>query len=194
MDNSKSYFQLPDWLTKYEEQIKDTKFNNDEKKMEIAIEISKRNVLRKTGGPFGCAIFKISKDKKYSTLFSVGCNLVLLNNNCTLHGEMVAIQLGQKKIKNYTFEDNDKYELFTSCEPCAMCLGAILWCGVQRLVCGATKYDAEELGFKEGPVFNESYLYLQNNGIEIKKNVLRKEAKGVFILYSNSDGKIYNSK
>ena len=193
MDNSKSYFQLPDWLTKYEEQIKDTKFNNDEKKMEIAIEISKRNVLRKTGGPFGCAIFKISKDKKYSTLFSVGCNLVLLNNNCTLHGEMVAIQLGQKKIQNYTFNKDDKYELFTSCEPCAMCLGATLWSGVHRLVSGATKSDAENIGFKEGPVFDESYSYLKDNGIQITKNVLREKAKNILELYKNNEGEIYNA-
>merc|ERR1712100_537855 len=114
MDKSKFYFQLPDWLIKYENEIKNEMFINDEDKMNIAIEISKQNILNKTGGPFGCAIFKLSKDKQKSTLLSIGCNLVTANNNCTLHGEMVAIQLGQQKIKNYTFNKNDKYELFTS--------------------------------------------------------------------------------
>ena len=193
MNNSKLYFQLPDWLVKYENEIKNKIFINDEDKMEIAVEISKQNILNKTGGPFGCAIFKLSQDNKKSTLFSVGCNLVVSNNNCTLHGEMVAIQIGQKKIKNYTFNKNDKYELFTSCEPCAMCLGATLWSGVHRLVSGATKFDAEKIGFKEGPVFDKSYSYLEDNGIKIKKNVLKEKAKAVLELYKNNGGQIYNS-
>ncbi len=193
MGESQIHFQLPHWLSKYEIEIKNKIFINDEDKMNIAIEISKQNILNNTGGPFGCAIFKLSKDKKKSTLLSMGCNLVTDNNNCTLHGEMVAIQLGQKKIKNYTFNKDDKYELFTSCEPCAMCLGATLWSGVYRLVSGATKFDAEKIGFKEGPVFEESYSYLQENGIKIKKNVLREKAKAVLELYKNNGGEIYNS-
>ena len=192
MVNSELHFQLPNWLIKYENEIVNNIFVNDEDKMNIAIEISKQNILNKTGGPFGCAIFKISEDKK-STLLSLGCNIVTSNNNCTLHGEMVAIQLGQKKIQNYTFNKDDKYELFTSCEPCAMCLGATLWSGVHRVVSGATKSDAENIGFKEGPVFDESYSYLKDNGIQITKNVLREKAKNILELYKNNEGEIYNA-
>lgn len=193
MENKNIYFQLPEWLIKYENKYKDVIFKNDEEKMEIAIEISKQNILNNTGGPFGCAIFKLSEDKQSSTLFCVGCNLVTTYNNCILHAEIVAIQVGQKKINNYSFNNSEEFELFTSCEPCAMCLGAILWSGVKRIICGATKKDAEEIGFNEGPVFPQSYVYLENMGLEIKKNILNGKCKEILNLYKNNKGEIYNS-
>ena len=85
------------------------------------------------------------------------------------------------------------HELFTSCEPCAMCLGATLWSGVQRVVCGAAREDASRLEFEEGPVFPESYNYLEHRGIAIVHNVLRDEARAVLELYRARSGKIYNA-
>jgi len=84
------------------------------------------------------------------------------------------------------------HELVTSCEPCAMCLGAILWSGVTRVVCGAARADATELRFEEGPVFPESYKYLEARGIEIVHEVLREEARAVLVLYREQGGPIYN--
>jgi len=84
------------------------------------------------------------------------------------------------------------YELVTSCEPCAMCLGATLWSGVQRLVCGATRDDAERIGFDEGPVFAESYAYLERRGIAVVRQVLRAEAADVLDQYLRSSGIVYN--
>nr|MBA3258060.1 nucleoside deaminase [Gemmatimonadales bacterium] len=78
------------------------------------------------------------------------------------------------------------------CEPCAMCLGATLWSGVRRLVCGATREDAAALGFDEGPVFPESYAYLESRGIEVIRSVLREDAAAVLDLYQRSGGPIYN--
>ena len=85
-----------------------------------------------------------------------------------------------------------EHELFTSCEPCAMCLGATLWSGVRRVVCGAAREDASRLDFEEGPVFPASYEYLENRGIEIVHNLLRDEARAVLELYRAKDGRIYN--
>jgi tRNA(Arg) A34 adenosine deaminase TadA len=82
--------------------------------------------------------------------------------------------------------------MFSSCEPCAMCLGATLWSGVERLVCGAARDDASRLDFEEGPVFPESYKYLEDRGIEIVRNVLRDEAKSVLELYRATGGRVYN--
>ncbi|HET9276243.1 MAG TPA: hypothetical protein VFN96_09245, partial [Gemmatimonadales bacterium] len=84
------------------------------------------------------------------------------------------------------------HELVTSCDPCAMCLGAVLWSGVRRVVCGADRDDAARLAFDEGPVFPESYRYLEARGIEIVRGVLREEARAVLELYRESGGEIYN--
>jgi tRNA(Arg) A34 adenosine deaminase TadA len=189
-------FKIPPWLVEFEKKYKNVIFDDDiESKMSIAINISKFNVLNNTGGPFGCAIFKVCKKSKKSSLFSLGCNLVTSYNNCTLHAETVAIQIGQKRKKNFTFNDIDyNFELYTSCEPCAMCLGAILWSGISLVYCGATKKDAEEIGFNEGPVFDISYLYLEYQGVKTVKKISNMEAKEVFNLYVSKNGKIYNSK
>ena len=85
------------------------------------------------------------------------------------------------------------HELFTSCEPCAMCLGATLWSGVKRVVCAAAREDATRLHFEEGPVFPESYTYLEERGIRIDRNILRDEARAVLEQYRVRGGKIYNA-
>ena len=196
--------------------------------MSLAIELSNRNILEGTGGPFGCAIFERLSDNgssdatsssdegSYCKLVSIGMNRVVPLNNSTLHGEMVAIQLAQQKIGSFTLMvdkeegictkvDDDRgdtkeeklsknkrqFELFTSCEPCAMCLGATLWSGVSRIVCGATKDDAQSIGFDEGPVYTSSYTHLEGCGVAVTKNVLREKAAEVLRRYGSS-GLIYN--
>ena len=84
------------------------------------------------------------------------------------------------------------HELATSCEPCAMCLGATLWSGVKRLLCGATRDDALRINFDEGPVFPQSYAYLRDRGIEVVRQVAREEARAVLELYRETSGVIYN--
>ena len=92
--------------------------------MAIAVELSKRNVEKNTGGPFGTAIFQVDKKSGESTLFAVGCNRVVTLSNSTLHGETVAIQMAQKQLKTFSLRQPDKeFHLYTSCEPCCMCLG-----------------------------------------------------------------------
>ena len=127
-------------------------------------------------------------------------NRVVTLSNSTLHGETVAIQLAQKKLQSFTMQmqkedgkSKRQFELFTSCEPCAMCLGATLWSGVGRIVCGATKADAEAIGFNEGPVFEASYQHLRDAGIEVKKEVCQKHAAKVLEDYGSGTNVIYNS-
>ena len=84
------------------------------------------------------------------------------------------------------------HEIATSCEPCAMCLGATLWSGVRRVVYGAAREDASVLGFDEGPVFPESYAYLEERGVSITRGVLRGEARAVLQRYRERQGTIYN--
>ena len=164
-------------------------YTTDEGRMGLAINIARANVENGTGGPFGAAIFEAS-----GRLVAVGMNSVVRLNNCTLHAEMMAFVMAQHRVGSFTLNGPSMpvHELFTSCEPCAMCLGATLWSGVQRVVFGAARDDASKLNFEEGPVFPESYRYLEERGIRIVRNVLRDEARAVLEMYRAKGGKIYN--
>ena len=73
-----------------------------------------------------------------------------------------------------------------------MCLGATHWSRVTRLVCGATREDAQQIGFDEGPVFPVSYTYLEERGVIIVREVLRDEARAVIQAYATGGGLIHN--
>jgi tRNA(Arg) A34 adenosine deaminase TadA len=169
----------------------DGRYASHEDKMRLAIALARANVERETGGPFGAAIF----ERDTGSLLSVGMNSVVRLSNCALHGEMVAFMMAQRRLGSFTLAapGMPAHELVTSCEPCAMCLGAILWSGVRRVVCGAAREDATRLGFEEGPVFPASYRYLEERGITIVHGVLREEARAVLELYRAKQGKIYNA-
>ena len=165
-------------------------YTTDLDRMRLAIELSRQNVERESGGPFGAAIFEDQSGK----LVAVGMNSVVRLNNCTLHGEMVAFMMAQRRLGSFTLgaPEMPTHALFTSCEPCAMCLGATLWSGVKRVVYGAGREDASRLNFEEGPVFPQSYAYLEDRGIRIVRGVLRDEARAVLERYREKSGKIYN--
>ena len=168
----------------------DRAYPSAEDRMRLAIALSRENILRETGGPFGAAIFESQSGR----LISVGVNLVVPLNNSALHGEMVAFMTAQAQLGTFTLnaEGLPVHELVTSCDPCAMCLGATLWAGVRRVVCGASRDDAGEIFFDEGPVFPESFDYLRSRGIEVIHGVLRDEAREVLGLYARRSGTIYN--
>jgi tRNA(Arg) A34 adenosine deaminase TadA len=178
----------PDWVDSIVRW--DEPYESSEDKMRLAVAISRANVDHGDGGPFGAAIFESQSGR----LVSVGMNSVVRFNNCTLHGEMVAFMMAQQRVGSFTLNSPSlpAHELYTSCEPCAMCLGATLWSGVRRVVYGAAREDASRLNFEEGPVFPESYRYLEARGIEIVRNVLRDEARAVLDAYRAKSGKIYN--
>ena len=186
---------LPEWAVKYYHSLNDTEFTSDDEMMKVAIELARRNVAENTGGPFGCAIFEKDIVTGKCKLFSVGTNRVVSLNNSTLHAEMVAIQFAQKKGKHFSLRGDvgtkKEYYLFTSCEPCAMCLGGTMWSGVNKLVCAATKDDAEAIGFNEGPVFLGSYKALESSGCKVVRNILRDEGAQVLKNYGET-GVIYN--
>ena len=168
----------------------DRPYVTDEDRMRLAIAVARENVERATGGPFGAAIVETVTGR----LVAVGMNSVVRYNNCTLHGEMVAFMMAQQRLRSFTLgaDGMPPHDLVTSCEPCAMCLGAALWSGVRRVLCGASRDDASQLSFDEGPVFPESYRYLESRGITIVRNVLRDEARTVLELYRAKKGAIYN--
>ncbi len=158
--------------------------------MRLVISLARENVRHATGGPFGAAVFQQSG----STLVAVGVNSVERLHNSMLHAEVMALMLAEARLRSYTLgvPGFPPHELITSCAPCAMCLGAALWSGVRRIVYGASRADATRLGFEEGPVFPESYRYLEARGIEITHGVLADDARAVFELYQRKHGLVYN--
>lgn len=179
---------LPAWIEPFVSWDED--YASDEAKMALVINLATENVRQSTGGPFGAAIFDADAGK----ILSVGINQVLRSNNSCLHAEVTAIMLAQAALQSYSLSSQGmpRYELFTSCEPCCMCLGAILWSGLSRVVCAATKDDASRIGFDEGPVYESSYEYLRDRGIEVKRGLMREEAVKAFELYKEKGGIIYN--
>jgi tRNA(Arg) A34 adenosine deaminase TadA len=180
--------EYPDWIDSVVDWSKSCA--SDEERMRVAIAVARANVEHRSGGPFGAAIFEGPTGK----LVSIGVNSVLRYQNSTLHAEMVAFMMAQRMVNSFTLNSQHMapHELFTSCEPCAMCLGATLWSGVRRVVYGAGREDASRLKFEEGPVFPESYKYLEDRGLVIVRNVLREEARSVLDLYRSKRGEIYN--
>lgn len=182
------HIEYPDWVDSVVDWTRP--YASDEDRMHLAIDVSRENVTRGTGGPFGAAIFESESGK----LVGVGMNCVIRYNNCVLHGEIMAFMMAQQAVGSFTLNAPGlpAHDLYTSCEPCAMCLGATLWSGVRRVVYGAAREDASMLNFEEGPVFPESYHYLEERGLQIVRNVLREEARAVLELYRTNSGKIYN--
>jgi tRNA(Arg) A34 adenosine deaminase TadA len=156
--------------------------------MGLAIALASENV-RRGGGPFGAVIV----EEETGRLVSVGINRVVPEHNSILHAEVLAFMMAQRRVGSYTLGSAGLpvHTLVSSCDPCAMCLGATLWSGVRRLVCGATRDDAIRAGFEEGPVFPESYRYLADRGITTVRGVLRDEACAVLERYA-ATGEIYN--
>jgi tRNA(Arg) A34 adenosine deaminase TadA len=179
---------LPTWVAESVDFSR--RYEGDEARMRLAIGLARENIERGTGGPFGAAVF----ERDSGLLVSVGVNSVVRLNNCTLHAEMVAFQLAQKRIGSYTLsgEGHPAHELYTSAEPCAMCLGATLWSGVSRVTIAASREDALAIGFDEGPVFAASFAYLRERGIEIVEGVLRADGRAVLQRYIELGGPLYN--
>lgn len=179
---------LPDWLAARLSACRP--LGDRRARMQFAIDLSRENVERNTGGPFGAIIVETDTGR----LLSGGVNLVEQQANAVLHAEIVAIMFAQRALAVWTLARADlpRYELVTSSTPCAMCLGAVLWSGVSSLVCGARGEDVQSIGFDEGPVFEASFDYLRARGVVMERDVLRAEARAVLAEYRAGGGTIYN--
>jgi tRNA(Arg) A34 adenosine deaminase TadA len=113
-----------------------------------AIEIAS-NAISEGGGPFGAIIVK--EDKIISEAF----NRVVLNNDPTAHAEILAIRQASSVLRSH---DLDGCALYSSCEPCPMCLGAIYWSGIKKVVYSSDRTDAENAGFSDKLIYNELML------------------------------------
>ena len=120
--------------------------NNKSKNfMTRAIELSLASV-RSNGGPFGCVIVKNNE------IIAEGSNKVTIINDPTAHAEIVTIRKACKALNNFNLEGT---EMYTSCEPCPMCLSAIYWSHIDKIYYSNTRLDAAKIGFDDNYIYNE---------------------------------------
>ncbi|MCF6263436.1 MAG: nucleoside deaminase [Xanthomonadales bacterium] len=179
------YFQLPDWLVNTLDGISSGPLN-DQAQMRLAIKLSQTNT-EQGGGPFAALVV----NRADNIIVAAGVNLVTSRNLSCAHAEMVAISMAQQNLDCYRLSDKGDFQLVSSCEPCAMCFGAIPWSGVSRVLCGAGKADAEAVGFDEGPKPQDWEAALEHRGIEVVTGLLRIEAAQVLASYADSRGEVY---
>lgn len=166
--------------------------SNDQQKMQLTNALARCNVEQQTGGPFGAIVFEAESGRPVA----FGVNSVARLNNSVLHAEVMALMLAQSSIGHYSLchENGPQLELFSSCEPCAMCLGAVLWSGIRRIVCAASYADATRLGFDEGPVTPQSWDYLIARGVVVERGIEAEGARKVMSLYRKKRGLIYDPR
>jgi tRNA(Arg) A34 adenosine deaminase TadA len=163
----------------------------DEDRMALAVALSQLNIER-GGGPFGAVVFAGTR------VAAAGVNRVLDTGFSIAHAEIVAIMRAQQgrggaglPVGGGSGDEAERFSLVTTTEPCCQCFGAVVWSGIDRLVCGATTEDAEAIGFDEGPKPEAWPATLERRGIEVKLRVRRDEARAVLNEYARRGGPIY---
>ena len=147
--------------------------------MQRAIELSIKSVNRGTG-PFGAVIVKDNK------IISEGFNIVTLSNDPTSHAEIVAIRNACKVLNNFSLKSCD---LYTTCEPCPMCLSAIYWARIDRVYYANTRRDAQKIDFSDAMIYEELNKTIKDRKIPMLQ-MMREEALKAFDLWSKKEDKV----
>lgn len=147
--------------------------------MQAAIELAQKGMESNAGGPFGAVVVKDNE------IIAEGCNQVTSSNDPTAHAEVVAIREACKVLGSFQL---DGCTIYTSCEPCPMCLGAIYWARPDRVFFAATKEDAASVNFDDHFIYDEIELNFDKRHIPFS-NLLRPEAQKVFELWLNKEDK-----
>ena len=147
--------------------------------MKRAIELSIKSV-NNGGGPFGCVIVKDEK------IISEGSNKVTSSNDPTAHGEIVAIREACISINNFSLNG---CELYSTCEPCPMCLAAIYWARIDKVYYANTRKDAQKIGFDDSLIYSEFQKNIDKRKIPMIQ-ILRNEAMKAFELWDKKIDKV----
>jgi tRNA(Arg) A34 adenosine deaminase TadA len=152
-------------------------YNN--KFMRKAIALSIENI-KNGGGPFGAVIVKDGK------IIATGVNRVTANTDPTAHAEVNAIRKASKKLGTFDLAGCD---IYTSCEPCPMCLGAVYWAHIDKMYYGNTKADAKNIGFDDSFIYDEIELKPENRKLE-STQLLHNESIVAFENWVKAEDKI----
>ncbi len=180
------HLTLPPWIG----DVADTnrRYQTDEERVGLAIELSQQNVERAGGGPFGAAVFNSHSGR----LVAVGVNRVVPQHCSVAHAEIMAMMIAQQRLGRQRLnEDGGHYVLATSAQPCCQCYGAVVWAGIDELLIGARSEDVEELaGFDEGPLPADWIGELATRGIAVRNDILREQARATLAAYG-AEGSVY---
>ena len=149
--------------------------------MKLAKECAEHGVNCGQGGPFGAVIVD-----KEGNIIAKGNNMVLANNDPTAHAEVTVIREACKKLGTY---DLSGCILYTSCEPCPMCLSAIIWANIKEVYYACTRDDAGEIGFRDDVIYD--YLEGKNKDLISLKQIDRDECIDLFNEYEEKNKTIY---
>lgn len=144
-----------------------------------AISLSLQGINNNEGGPFGCVIVK------NNSIVGRGNNKVISTNDPTAHAEIIAIRNACQYLGSFQL---DGCQLYASCEPCPMCLGAIYWARPEKVFYACTRADAAQIGFDDQFIYEEMRLNLQQRRIPMEQ-LLRPEALEVFSCWSEKPDK-----
>ena len=147
--------------------------------MKRAIKLSLESV-NKNGGPFGCIIVKENK------IVAEGSNKVTSSNDPTAHGEIVAIREACKNLNTFTLAG---CELYSSCEPCPMCLSAIYWARIGKIYYANTRDDAKKIDFDDSLIYSEFNKNINERKIPMVQ-IMRDEALKAFELWDKKKDKV----
>ena len=150
-----------------------------EKFMKRAIELSIESVSN-GGGPFGCVIVKDNN------IVAEGSNKVTLSKDPTAHGEIVAIREACKKLNNFSLKG---YDLYSTCEPCPMCLSAIYWSRIDKIYYANTRKDAQKIDFDDSLIYSELQKNIDKRKIPMIQ-IMRNEALKAFELWEKKIDKV----
>jgi tRNA(Arg) A34 adenosine deaminase TadA len=148
--------------------------------MREAIRLSIEMMRSGRGGPFGALVVKGNR------IVGRGCNRVTSSNDPTAHAEVVAIRDACRRLKRFHLED---CELYTSCEPCPMCLSAIYWARLKRVYYANTRKDAARIRFDDDFIYREVSRAISRRRLEMRQ-LLRKEALKAFREWEQKPDKI----
>ncbi len=147
--------------------------------LQLAIDTALDNIKSNNGGPFGAVIVKDGM------LIAKSPNTVTSSNDPTAHAEINAIRLACKELKTF---DLSGCEIYSSCEPCPMCLSAIYWARISKVYYAADRFDAQKAGFDDSFIYNEISLSEKDRSIYIE-NAMHKEGQLPFELWQETENK-----
>jgi len=180
------HLTLPSWV--HESAPAGAVYESDLAKVELAVELSRLNVERGSGGPFGAAVFDGQQ-----RLVAVGVNRVEPHTCSVAHAEMMAYMTAQQRLQRFRLNENAPgVTLATSSQPCCMCYGATFWAGIDTLLIGARSEDVMSLTeFDEGPLPADWAGELEARGIAVRRDIAREAACAVLKQYSENNGRMY---
>jgi tRNA(Arg) A34 adenosine deaminase TadA len=182
---------LPAWLI--DEAIAPAAYSSDAERMRYVLDLTRRNILEGTGGPFAAAVF----ERDGGRLVAPGVNRVETLKLSSAHAEVLALTLAQRRLGTYDLAASGQpgHVLVSSAQPCLMCAGALLWSGVVELTYAVTKQDVERvLGFDEGFLPRGWQRQMRRRGIVVRAGILRDEGRSLLRLYRERGGAVYNSR